>query len=273
MPDSSYFFTSGEPVDVGSHGDHAYFYHSGEPVTDRGKSDYFFETGTGVGSAVPPPVAHYKFNGDLTDASGNGNHLTGHGSGYEFVSGRDGQALRSFYNNEDTYLTTGAILSGAVNWSYAGWIWWDQTGEQVFEFSPGTEHFDTKEVRGEFGEYDTNSNDYNHTNTVDSDASPNVQYTVGPLSLSSSWTFLAVVNDGDNGTLTLYRGDATTVSTASFTAGHYFQALDNGLTMLWDPGDLGQGEDHQFEGRLDDWQFWDVALSSAQVSDLYNSYP
>lgn len=49
--DSTYVFESGEPFDVGSHGDHDYFYSSGSPVVDDGESPYVFESGTGIRTA------------------------------------------------------------------------------------------------------------------------------------------------------------------------------------------------------------------------------
>lgn len=49
MTDSDYFYESGEPIEVGSHGDTDYFFSSGEPVLNNGRSKYFKETGVGVG--------------------------------------------------------------------------------------------------------------------------------------------------------------------------------------------------------------------------------
>lgn len=46
---SNYVFESGDAIEVGSHGDHSYVYHSGNPVLDSGRSNYVFESGTGLG--------------------------------------------------------------------------------------------------------------------------------------------------------------------------------------------------------------------------------
>lgn len=51
MPDSDYVFEQGEPINVGSHGEHNFVFQSEEPVTDSGSSDFVFEAGNGLGGA------------------------------------------------------------------------------------------------------------------------------------------------------------------------------------------------------------------------------
>lgn len=52
MPESDYVFERGEPIQVGSHGEHIYVFSQGEPVTDAGVSEFVFESGTGLGGEV-----------------------------------------------------------------------------------------------------------------------------------------------------------------------------------------------------------------------------
>lgn len=52
MTDSNYVFEAGEPIDVGSHGQHDYVFHSGDPVLDRGQSPFVFESGTGLRGGI-----------------------------------------------------------------------------------------------------------------------------------------------------------------------------------------------------------------------------
>lgn len=52
MPDSNYFFISGEPVEVGDAGEHDYFFHSGTSVRDDGGNAYVFESGTALGGGA-----------------------------------------------------------------------------------------------------------------------------------------------------------------------------------------------------------------------------
>lgn len=49
MVDSDYIFESGDPIHVGSHGDHDYMFASGDAVTNGGDSPLVFQTGVGLG--------------------------------------------------------------------------------------------------------------------------------------------------------------------------------------------------------------------------------
>lgn len=51
MADSTYVFESGDPIQVGSHGETSYLYESGSPVRNDGESSVVFESGTGLGGA------------------------------------------------------------------------------------------------------------------------------------------------------------------------------------------------------------------------------
>lgn len=52
MTDSSFVFEEGDPIEVGSHGDHDFVYHEGNPVLDGGQSTLVFEAGTGIGGGI-----------------------------------------------------------------------------------------------------------------------------------------------------------------------------------------------------------------------------
>ena len=49
MPQSTFVFVNGDPIDVGSHGDDDLLYHDGDPVPNTGASSLVFEAGTGLG--------------------------------------------------------------------------------------------------------------------------------------------------------------------------------------------------------------------------------
>lgn len=49
MTDSTFTFEEGEPIVVGSAGEHDYVFEEGTPVTDSGVSTLVFESGTGLG--------------------------------------------------------------------------------------------------------------------------------------------------------------------------------------------------------------------------------
>lgn len=52
MSDSDFIFEDGQPITVGSHGEHDFVYAAGDRVTDSGRSTLVFERGTGLGAAL-----------------------------------------------------------------------------------------------------------------------------------------------------------------------------------------------------------------------------
>lgn len=66
MVKSNFVFESGDAIEVGSHGGHDFVYAGGEEVEDRGKSDYIFEAGTGLGPA--DWSLRFLSGGDLVDS-------------------------------------------------------------------------------------------------------------------------------------------------------------------------------------------------------------
>lgn len=52
MAKSNYFFKSGEPIEIGEHGQTSYVFHSGTPVPNAGTSGYVFESGFTFGTQI-----------------------------------------------------------------------------------------------------------------------------------------------------------------------------------------------------------------------------
>ena len=68
MVDSSLTFEEGEPIQIGTHGQHDFVYEGGEPVVDRGQSTLTFEEGTGLGGGGD--MLFYWYGEDFTNFSG-----------------------------------------------------------------------------------------------------------------------------------------------------------------------------------------------------------
>jgi hypothetical protein len=92
-----------------------------------------------VSTTPPPPlfVAHYLFDGNGTDATGNGRTATV--SNGTYVTGRTGSAVNLNGTNGYVSLPAG-ILAGATNFSVAGWVRVDALANwaRVFDFGSGT---------------------------------------------------------------------------------------------------------------------------------------
>ncbi|MFF5232909.1 beta-L-arabinofuranosidase domain-containing protein [Dactylosporangium sp. NPDC000521] len=92
-----------------------------------------------VNSTPPPPlfVAHYQFEGNGTDATGNGRTATVTNGTY--VTGRTGSAVNLNGTNGYVSLPSG-ILAGATNFAVALWVRVDTLASwaRVFDFGSGT---------------------------------------------------------------------------------------------------------------------------------------
>jgi len=75
MPKSDYVFEQGEPIDVGTAGDHDFVFGSGESVTDRGVSDFVFESGTGIGGSSGGGQGPWRYTLLATGSDGSEAHL------------------------------------------------------------------------------------------------------------------------------------------------------------------------------------------------------
>jgi hypothetical protein len=92
MAESDYVFLSGDPLDVGQHGETDYVFHSGDPVPNDGKSSYVFESGTGIGSNLYPiETLNLRHDAD----AGGGEKLI-HYDDYEILEDGDVKVDESF---------------------------------------------------------------------------------------------------------------------------------------------------------------------------------
>lgn len=68
MADSEFVFEEGDPIFVGSHGDHDFVFANGAPVSDTGESTFVFEAGTGLSAEL---LVFDSFeDGDLSEYKG-----------------------------------------------------------------------------------------------------------------------------------------------------------------------------------------------------------
>jgi len=109
MVKSDYVFESGDPIDVGTHGEHDYVYHSGEAVNDSGQSEYVFESGTGLGGGGAKVLVYVYGNASMSEFATQIANTTGR----DVDRSREGTDLSSLLNGE--YTTLYVVIS-----KYAG---------------------------------------------------------------------------------------------------------------------------------------------------------
>lgn len=273
-------------MDVGSHGDHDYFYHSGTPVVDSGKSEYVFESGTGLGSAVPARAHRWTFDGVWTDTGENavaGNTLDERPGGVTFTSGVDGQAAQ-FDGQDGTGAFTDSHNLGYTEHTIAAWVNFDSlpASAQIVEWSAS----DGDEVRFEIdnaygsdfayvfrvGSQPDGTGGVENWNEYVTRVSPS---TGGPTLFVGTYdgSDMNLYVDGSlaDGSPTHYDDNDNVIGTGSFSVTPEWGSLlgvGNDATQYFDSGNAGQ----PLPGYVDDLSVWTEALSASQVQALYDSY-
>lgn len=219
------------------------------------------------------PLAHYPFDSDLRDYSGNGNHGT-------MVDGDEGPLL-TVLNNSGITNTLGEyqIGGGALNMTWdkdsvaipVGTLAADGDGWAIAFWSRNAEVANNK--GGMVIGNNTNITDHIH---VDSGSgfrvrqSSGANATFGLTTGDTLWHHYAVVvedrdSDGSFDDVTLYK-DGVYVNTVLNAAGTGFS-----VTHI---GDAYTNQfDFDFFGQIDEVYIYDQAITAAKVQELYGSAP
>ncbi len=194
-------------------------------------------------------VAHYAFDGNLSDGSGKGFNGTAVGQ-VAYGTGVEGQALQ--LNGTDAYVTVAGVgVAGAASRTIAGWAKADTTSitawTNVFGFTGASvdgQHFDIQAV----GDTGTTTLGYYglHRHGWEQDILP----------IDLEWHHLAATFDG--ATVSWY-GDGRPIGSA---------AVSNVNT----PGEIRMGKrqdnDNFFPGSVDEVRVYDRALSDGEIAWL-----
>jgi DUF1680 family protein len=207
-----------------------------------------------VTSTPPLPlfVAHYLFDGNGNDATGNGRTATAVNGTY--VTGRTGSAVNLNGTNGYVALPSG-ILSGATNFSVALWVRVDvlTNWARVFDFGSGTGVNMFLVARSGTG---------TARFAITATGAGGEQRIDAPAALpAGAWTHVAITRNGNLGVLyvngaEVARNAAMTLSPANLGA----------TTQNW----VGRSQyaDPYLDGAVDSLRLYSRALSAAEVADL-----
>jgi len=223
------------------------------------------ETAKGVEPDRARLVAHYAFNGDTADSSGNNYHGTAAG-GPTFVAGVRGQALQCDGVDDHVRVAHHAQLNpGAGSFSFAFWAYLDMT-----RGTSGSTNWDlaiAKRDVGARGYYvgaDRNQGTASQAgfklmlgNTTGTRV--DTPFALVPL---GEWVFVAAVVDRENNEHKISVDGGQTWKTAKPPAGQVAPAMDLGLG--WDIG----VKDFWFRGMIDEVRLYNKALSDEEVTWL-----
>ena len=202
-------------------------------------------------------IAYYPFDGNGTDASGNGYNLTLYG-GVGFAPGLFGEALDLHHNNAQYAarpVSDPVFNFGSNNFTVSIWVNFNNTsGEQTL--------IEKWDGAGGPGWTLTKPSD-NSLRFATSFAPDGVLNSTSLSITTGTWNDIVVRRDGSSWTMD-FDGQvvASTTSTDTITP-----ASD---PLLIGRRDAADGRDFSVNGRLDEAAIWNVALSDAEVTTLWN---
>jgi hypothetical protein len=202
-------------------------------------------------------IARYSFDGNLSDSSGNANHPIVTNGTPAFTTGKFGSALTNDGSSQSLLLPAN-MLAGVTNFTFAAWVYWNGGGawQRIFDFGNDTTQY-------MFLSPSSGSGTLRFAITTNSSGGEQiVETSVLPI---GSWQHVAVTRNGN--TVKLYKSgipaatnSATTIMPASFNP-----ALNYLGKSQW--------SDPLFNGRLDEVNIFNYALSDAEIARLTNNVP
>ncbi len=212
-----------------------------------------FFTSSSLADITSGLVAHYEFEGNLNNSSGNENNATGHGT-LDFVDGVIGNGIQ-FNEYLDLLETNSTLLSNQTNTTISIWIRTDQNSNFIGILSTikGTGNDNEYLIGLEYG---------------------NIRIEIHDSALDLS---TVKINDGFYHLITL-------VTTADSVSLYIDGVLDNQSLIsignfeidssIWLGNDQDSlngswDSDQQFNGIMDDLRFYNRSLSSTDVTALY----
>jgi hypothetical protein len=217
-------------------------------------SDWLDADSVPVEVPSPGPAGHWEFEGNADDSSGNGNHGTAEGT-YAYVGGRIGTDAIEFSGEGGKVLVPDAPeLRPASELTVAAWVNTSATlAIQARVVSKGLNADD----RDNFG---LTVNEDNHAGFYVRDSNEDIYYVNTDEELTpGEWHHIAGSYDGS--------------SLNCYVNGRREDTDEIGVpTLLQDTNDLVIGNmadaDRAYIGKVDDVQFYDYALSDAQVAHI-----
>lgn len=220
------------------------------------------------GETVPGLVAHFPFNGNANDASGNG--LNGNVLGATLTTDRFGLADSAYHIASGEYLTFPSLPAlGGANTAFTVSLWFQAQGTgSLFTDYGGTQTGGDNvfAVNLSIGENPTPEAPFYVTAASRNNPSYPLDYTSlpppsAPL-IDMGWHALAYQMNGVDSCLVFL--DGAQVATLP-----YDSSLNYSQNPQWQAGHLlFAGEDQFFTGKIDDIQIYGRALSSSEIREV-----
>ena len=208
-----------------------------------------------VGSASAELVAHYEFEGNANDSTGNGYDGTVYGDP-QWGTGQSGGGLKLDGIDDYVELPIGSLISSLTDCTIATWVNWSGQGgdwQRIFDFGTGgtVNMFLTPNVGV--------TNQMRFAITIDGYGGES--RLTAPDTLATGWHHVAVVIDGTSSNMELYL-DGVVVDVAESGSTETLPSDLGETTQNW----LGRSQyfvDPNFAGSLDDFRIYNQTLSAA----------
>ncbi|WRS28641.1 LamG-like jellyroll fold domain-containing protein [Oscillospiraceae bacterium MB08-C2-2] len=196
-------------------------------------------------------LLYYKFDGDLTDSSGNSRNGTLNGSNMSYIEGMDNRALK-LNGAQNTTVTVPSFPSQSAI-TIASWIRIDSlanTYNGIYHTNSWTSGAIHYHISGSSGKLTVGVNG-------NSDVSSDYAFSKGSL-----WTHTAMVYDSADKTVKFYiNGKLDSTRTIGSPV-----VLNGNTALISGYGDENRGLD----GALDDYRIYGRALNGAEILELLN---
>jgi hypothetical protein len=235
----------------------------GSPVFGDGVYNLLLKTAGGGGAVAPPSplltglVAYWKLDeasGSRADSSGNGSTLSLAAGAVPSRVGRVGNGADFVPGNWLTCASNPNIVMGDIDFTIAGWLWFDTLASQnPLEKNDGT-YIDYVIYGTPAGEY----------GAIVASPSGSVLIQTPPGVAANTWHFVVLQHDATTHTLSLSRDNGVGSASAS-TAGKPPYVTTGSLTI-----GAGRGGGYGFDGIIDEIGIWKRLLTPAEITQLYN---
>jgi len=207
-------------------------------------------------TGIPALVAHYGFDGNTNDSSGNANHPIVTAGSPNFVAGKFGSAMDFDGASQYTMLPAN-MLAGVTNFTIACWVNWDggNQWQRIFDFGNDTTQY-------MFLTPNSGNGTLRFAVTTNGGGAEQILET-SPLPVGQ-WQHVAITRNGN--TAKLYTNGVLAASGPVTIAPASFNPALNYLGK-------SQWPDPLFNGRLDELFIYNYALSDSEITRLAINLP
>lgn len=205
----------------------------------------------------PALIAHYAFNGNAGDSSGNANHAIVVDGAPNFGAGGNHGTAMDLNGSSQSVLLPANLFASVTNFTIALWVNWDGGGtwQRIFDFGNDT-------IQNMFLTPSSGSGTLRFAITTNGGGAE--QQLNAPALPTGQWRHVAVTRNGNTARLYV-NGVVADTQTISIAPASFNPALNY----------LGKSQypDPLFNGRLDELFLYNYALSDTEVMKLMNHQP